>query len=168
MLKDGFRYCQTPLGKRITCQSLLVASLLLAQQDDPEPVKQCSQGEKHPVAGLELLKVGTSRRFGTSRSWRGRSLLDAPPQRGGDFVFLRQPDYLGAELSSRTEKGHALIQPSTAIFRDQQAYERFACSSQQLNCNILGLKVIGEIGVQRLFLMAPQEFNGRVSLQVSE
>jgi hypothetical protein len=89
-------------------------------------------------------------------------------QRGGDFVFLCQPDYLGAELSSRTDKGHALIQPSTAIFRDQQAYERFACSSRQLDCNILGLKVIGEIGVQRLFLMAPQEFNGRVSLQVSE
>jgi hypothetical protein len=56
MLKDGFRYCQTPLGKRISCQSLLVASLLLAQRDDPEPVNQCSQGEKHPVAGLEVLK----------------------------------------------------------------------------------------------------------------
>jgi hypothetical protein len=56
MLKDGFRYCQTPLGKRISCQSLLVASLLLAQQDDPEPVNQCSQGEKHPVAGLGVLK----------------------------------------------------------------------------------------------------------------
>ena len=60
MLKDGFRYCQTPLGKRITCQSLLVASLLLAQQDDPEPVNQCSQGEKHPVAGLEVLKGTTA------------------------------------------------------------------------------------------------------------
>jgi hypothetical protein len=49
------RYCQTPLGKRTTCQSLLFASLLLAQQDDPEPVNQCSQGEKHPLGGLEVL-----------------------------------------------------------------------------------------------------------------
>ncbi|SRR5260370_28162237 len=89
-------------------------------------------------------------------------------QRGGDSVFLRQPDYLCTELPSRTEERHALIERSTAIFGDQQTYERFACSSRQLDCNIPCLKVIGEIGVQRLFLMAPQEFNGWVSLQVSE